>query len=212
MWKTLDPPPDRVGRGIDAVPLFLLRLFGHRQPVEMGWRRYATSLLAFNAALFVISFVVLVFFIVAGAFLLTQMGISIRAFQIAGGIVLFLVAIEMVRGEPFVKAANGEQGRLALAVYPLAIPKIAGPGSMLTVVLLTDDDRFNPLGQLATVGVLALVLAIQLAILLAASPIARLIGAAGASVISRVMGMLLAALAVSMVLSALADWLNIPKI
>ncbi len=59
MWKTLDPPPDRAGRGIDAVPMFLLRSFGHREPARMGWRRYAMSLLAFNAALFVISFGVL---------------------------------------------------------------------------------------------------------------------------------------------------------
>src|SRR5262249_21226847 len=59
MSKTLDPPPDCVGRGVDAVPIFLLRLFGHREPAEMGWRRYATSLLAFNAVLFVVSFAVL---------------------------------------------------------------------------------------------------------------------------------------------------------
>ncbi len=59
MSKVLDPPADRVGRGIDAAPVFLLRLFGHRRPAEMGWRHYAVSLLAFNAALFVISFGVL---------------------------------------------------------------------------------------------------------------------------------------------------------
>jgi potassium-transporting ATPase potassium-binding subunit len=59
MWRALDPPPDRVGRGVDAVPMFLLRLLGHREPAEMGWRRYAASLLAFNAALFVLSFAVL---------------------------------------------------------------------------------------------------------------------------------------------------------
>jgi K+-transporting ATPase ATPase A chain len=59
MSKALDPPADRVGRGIDAVPMFLLRIFGHRRPAEMGWRRYATSLLAFNAALFIVSFGVL---------------------------------------------------------------------------------------------------------------------------------------------------------
>ncbi len=53
------PPPSRVGKGIDAVPMFLLRLFGHRRPSEMGWKRYAVALLAFNAALFVLSFAVL---------------------------------------------------------------------------------------------------------------------------------------------------------
>jgi K+-transporting ATPase ATPase A chain len=59
MAKTLDPPPDRVGRGIDAVPMFLLRLFGHREPAAMGWRRYALALLAFNAVLFFLSFGIL---------------------------------------------------------------------------------------------------------------------------------------------------------
>jgi K+-transporting ATPase ATPase A chain len=59
MSRALDPPPDRVGRGLDAIPMFLLRLFGHREPVEMGWKRYALALLAFNAALFVLSFGVL---------------------------------------------------------------------------------------------------------------------------------------------------------
>ncbi len=166
--------------------------------------------LALDAVL--ISFVVLVFFVFAGAFLLEEMGISIRAFQISGGILLFLVALEMIRGESYTNAQVAKQGALALAVYPLAIPKIAGPGAMLTVVLLTDDDRFNLPGQMITVGVLAAVLGISFLILLAAGPISRLIGTAGVSVISRVMGMLLAALAVSMVLSAVGDWLNLPKL
>jgi multiple antibiotic resistance protein len=160
----------------------------------------------------VISFLVLVFFIFAGALLLDQMGISIRAFQISGGILLFLVALEMIRGETYTPAQLAKQGSMALAVYPLAIPKIAGPGSMLTVVLLTDDDRFNPLGQLTTVGMLAAVLVIAFLLLLTAGPISRVIGAAGVSVISRVMGMLLAALAVSMVLSAVGEWLSLPKL
>ncbi len=80
--------------------------------------------------------------------LLDEMGISIRAFQISGGILLFLVALEMIRSRSLTRRAGlAKQGDMALAVYPLAIPKIAGPGSMLTVVLLTDDDRFNPLGS-----------------------------------------------------------------
>ena len=56
MARVLDPPAERVGKGIDAVPLALLRLLGHREPAEMGWKQYAFALLAFNAALFVISF------------------------------------------------------------------------------------------------------------------------------------------------------------
>ena len=159
----------------------------------------------------VISFAVLVFFVLAGAFLLAQMGISIRAFQISGGILLFVIALDMIRGQTLTGHGKA-QGSMALAVYPLAIPKIAGPGAMLTVVLVTDDDRLNLAGQLTTVGVLALVLVVTLLILLAAVPISRLIGAAGVSVISRVMGMLLAAMAVALVLGAVGDWLNLPKL
>jgi multiple antibiotic resistance protein len=80
------------------------------------------------------------------------------------------------------------------------------------VVLLTDDDRYNLPGQLTTVAIIALLMVIQFVILLAAGPIARLIGTVGVSVVGRVMGMLLTALAVSLVLSALGDWLSLPKI
>jgi multiple antibiotic resistance protein len=187
---------------IGVLPVFL-SIAGSLDPREQ--RR-----LALDATL--ISFAVLVFFVFAGAFLLAQMGISIRAFQISGGILLFLVALEMLRGETYTPAQVAKQGALALAVYPLAIPKIAGPGAMLTVVLLTDDDRHNLVAQLMTVGVLALVLALTFVILLAAAPISRLIGSAGVSVVSRVMGMLLAALAVTLVLSALGDWLGLPRL
>jgi multiple antibiotic resistance protein len=167
--------------------------------------------LALNCVL--VALAVLIFFSLAGAFLLEQMGVPIRAFQIAGGIVLFLVALDAIRGEPArVDPRNAEQSELAFAVYPLGIPKIAGPGAMLTVILLTDDDRFNLAGQVTTIGVIVLVLAVQLLLLLAAGPILRLIGTTGAGVISRVMGMLLAALAVSLILGAVGDWLNLPQL
>ncbi len=82
-----------------------------------------------------ISFGVLLFFIFAGGFLLKEMGIPIRAFQIAGGIVLFLFAVDMVIGriDPPASVATEPQSLFARAVYPVAIPKIAGPGAMLTV-------------------------------------------------------------------------------
>jgi multiple antibiotic resistance protein len=159
-----------------------------------------------------IAFAVLVFFMIAGDFLLQQMGISTRAFQISGGIVLFLVALEMIRGEAHATVPNTADSHLALAVYPLAIPKIAAPGAILATILLAEDDRLNLIGTIATIGVLALVLAIQFAVLLASGPILRLIGTTGASVIGRIMGMLLAAFAVSMVLGAVAAWLNLPAL
>src|SRR5262249_23060150 len=138
----------------------------------------------------------LAFFVIGGNVLLRQVGISIRAFQIAGGIVLFLVALEMVRGRVSTSPDGGQESSTALAIYPLAFPLMAGPGAFITVILLTDDDRYNFLGQLATIGVIGLVLVIQFVVLLAAAPISRAFGIAGVSIIGRIMGLLLAALAV----------------
>src|SRR5262245_14871645 len=96
------------------------------------------------------AFALLVFFVVGGNFLLRRIGIAIRAFQIAGGIVIFLWGLEMVRGQLGGATNTTEESHRALALYPLAFPLIAGPGAFITVIVLTDDDRFNFLGQLAT--------------------------------------------------------------
>ena len=187
---------------IGALPVFLA--------VAGGFDGAAQRRIALIAVL--VSLAVLVFFIAAGGFLLEKMGISLRSFQIAGGIILFLVALDMVRGTSYAPSAAASDGATSLAIYPLAIPKIAGPGTMLTVVLLTDDHRFDVAQLSLTAAVLALVLAITLAALMVAGPISRVIGAAGASIISRVMGMILVALAVHTVLSAFGRWLNLPPL
>ena len=154
----------------------------------------------------------LIIFVLGGNFLLRNLGISIGAFQIAGGIVLFLVALDMIYGR-IAASADAQSGSWqSIAIYPLAFPIIAGPGSFITVIVLTDDDRFNFSGQLITIGVIAAVLTIQLLLLLGAAPISRTIGATGVSLIGRIMGMLLAALAVSMVLSAIGQWLGLPQL
>jgi multiple antibiotic resistance protein len=153
----------------------------------------------------------LVVFVLGGNFLLRHLGISIRAFQIAGGIVLFLVALDMIYGRVAAGTDGERDSWQSVAIYPLAFPMIAGPGSLITVIVLTDDDRFNFFGQLVTIGIIAAVLTIQLLLLLGATSISRTIGATGVSLISRIMGMLLAALAVSMVLSAIGQWLGLPQ-
>ena len=158
-----------------------------------------------------IAFVVLVFFLFAGGFLLKEMHVPIRAFQIAGGVVLFLVALDMIRGNDHSAGTDISTYGMKLAVYPIAIPKIAGPGAILAVTVLTDDDRFNLAEQMATAMTLALVLVVVFLMLLA-SPITWIIGATGARVIGRVMGMLLAALAVTLVLTAMGEWLSLPKL
>jgi multiple antibiotic resistance protein len=139
------------------------------------------------------------------------MGVSVRAFQIAGGIVLFTIALDMIRHDDHPADHAGGDG-MAVALYPIAIPKIAGPGAMLAVMLLIGDDRALSLEQLATVGVLALVMAITLIVLLLAMPLSRLIGHAGIGITERVMGFFLLALAVNTILTTLVEWLSLPRL
>jgi multiple antibiotic resistance protein len=150
---------------------------------------------------------VLVFFVVFGQLLLEGIGISLASFQIAGGIVLFLFALTMIFGEskPQGEIADAMRDPMAGAVFPLALPSIASPGAMLAVVALTDNARYSLAEQAVTVGLLAGVLAVTLGVLLAAAPLNRRLGEAGASVISRVMGLILASVAVDTVLRGLAD-------
>ena len=195
LWVVVDP--------LGSVSVFLAVTAG----LDPSVRRKAAILSI------LVAFVALLFFIVAGQVLLTAMGISLPSFQIAGGIVLFLFALQMVLGS--VAADPGQtkaSGGLDVAVFPLGIPSVAGPGAMLTVVLLTDNDRFDLVDQALTVAVLAIVLVLTLALFLLAEPVARLIGKSGANIISRVMGMVLAAVAVDMVLKALVGWLKLPQL
>lgn len=149
---------------------------------------------------------VLLFFVVFGQVLLEQIGISLASFQIAGGIVLFLFALTMIFGEgkPAAEVDAAAPDPMETAVFPLAMPSIASPGAMLAMVALTDNTRFSVAEQAVTVGLLAAVLAVALAVMLAAAPLNRRLGAGGAAVISRVMGMILAAVAVDTVLRGLA--------
>ena len=146
----------------------------------------------------VVAAAVLLFFLVAGEFILSAISIPLAAFQIAGGIVLFLFALTMIFGE----SKPEEEVRLAeshheTAIFPLAVPSLAGPGAMLAVVLLTESQRYTWYEQALTFGVLLIVLAIACLLMLAAGPIQKLIGNSGASVVSRVMGLILSAVAVA---------------
>lgn len=141
---------------------------------------------------------VLLAFLIGGQYLLELLGLRLGSFQVAGGIVLFLFALTMIFGDPKpereIEAA--ERDHLAGAVFPLAMPSIASPGAMLAIVILTDNHT-NPIeDQIITAGMLLLVLAFTLILLLLAGRIGRLMGTTGASVISRVMGIILATVAV----------------
>jgi multiple antibiotic resistance protein len=197
LWAMLDP--------ISHLPLFL----GATADLSRQEKRRAASL----AVLF--SYAILLFFGIAGQHLLQAMGISLVSFQIAGGIILLLFSVSMVLGQPLSSAKSPEEtaeGALGIAVYPLATPIIAGPGSMLAIIILTDNNRFTFSEQTATFGVLAVVLGLLLAIFLLGDVIVRTIGRGGTNVMRRVMGVILAALSVNLILSALTEWLKLPPI
>ena len=151
-----------------------------------------------------IAALVLVVFGIAGEFLLRAMGIGLPAFQVAGGILLFLLAADMVMARHSgLRATARERAEASdhdISVFPLAIPLIAGPGAMTTVVLLRGRAGDHPEALAAVFGALALALAVTLAAMLAASPLMRVLGQTGADVLSRVLGVVLAAFAAQIAL------------
>ncbi|MDE2166498.1 MAG: MarC family protein [Alphaproteobacteria bacterium] len=143
---------------------------------------------------------VLLAFVAIGQVVLAGLNIELHAFQIAAGLILLLMSLRMVLEE----AAHHESahGRHP-AVYPLAIPYLAGPKSIMTVLLLTDSDTYSLQNQLQIAGLVVLVLALTLGCLLGARWAHRLLRDTGVHIISRVMGLLLAALATQYILDAL---------
>jgi multiple antibiotic resistance protein len=146
------------------------------------------------------AFVVLVFFIVFFQLLLEAMHVPLSSFQLAGSIVLLVYGLHLVFDR--IKADDSfdidtTEGLFARSVYPLAIPGLAGPGSMMTVTLLTENYSRTMLQQLQTVGIVAICLAIVVLIYFAAQPINKVLGKGGLSLISRVMGLILSSIAVT---------------
>lgn len=192
LWTVIDP--------IGTIPVFL----AITAALDARERRR----IAFAAV--GVAGLVLLFFLIAGQFLLEGMGIPLSAFQIAGGVVLFIFALTMIFGEGKpVAELRLAAGNLQHVVYPLAIPSIASPGAMMAVVVLTDYHRFSIDHHLVTAGILAAVLFATLVLMLLATPIQRLIGNAGASIISRVMGLILASVATHNVLSGLEAYFGL---
>ena len=154
---------------------------------------------------------ILVLFTVVGDALLAALGISLAAFRIAGGILLFLLAIDMVLARDSglrsttVRETEEAATRQDISVFPLAIPLIAGPGAITSMLLLTGQgpDGFGTV--LTVLAIMAFVLSLTLLALLAAGRIMRLIGVTGSGVVSRVLGILLAALAVQFVIDGLRN-------
>lgn len=187
LFVTVDP--------IGTVPVFLV-VTGGLAPND--GRRVASR------AVLVAGFV-LVLFVCIGQILLQRLHIEMPSFQIAGGLILFFVAMSMLFGFSHGSSSTPHTPEHNPAIFPLAMPFIAGPGAILAAVVLTDNDRHNISEQSVTVVVLILVLAVQWIVLRLATPIQRWIGHGGTSVLSRVMGLILAAMSVETVVNGIRD-------
>lgn len=158
-----------------------------------------------------IATVILVLFALIGRPLLSSMGITLPALRTAGGILLMLIAIDMV----FARSSGGTSttdeeereaaGRRDISVFPIATPLIAGPGSMGAAILLMANADGDLARQAVVLGALLGILIVTFLALLLAARIQQLLGVTGMHVISRVMGVLLSALAVQFIFDGIAS-------
>ncbi|MEX2126558.1 MAG: MarC family protein [Woeseia sp.] len=184
---------------ISLVPLFAAVTAGDD---ETSRRRMALKAV-------IVSGVVLLLFAVGGAWFLRMMGISIDAFRIAGGIMLFLIALEMVFARESGTRTTSEEldesrKRADIAVFPLAFPFIAGPGALAIVLLTFGAARDDLLLSLGLFGVVVLVLAITYVLMRLTPLVMRGMGVTGANVVNRLSGVVLAALAVQFIVDGAA--------
>lgn len=152
---------------------------------------------------------ILLIFALIGDWLLTTLGITLPAFKIAGGMLLFLIAIDMVFArQSGGRSATGREQEEArhkedISVFPLAFPLIAGPGALTTILLMVGESHGNPLYFISMIGVLLVILLLTLVCLLMAGRLMKLLGETGANVMDRLFGVILAALAVQFVLDGI---------
>lgn len=152
---------------------------------------------------------VILAFAFAGDYLFHALGISISAFGIAGGALLFLLAINMVLVQRTgLSSTTLSEDREAaskddITVFPLAIPLLAGPGALTSILLLMNGIEGDLLAQAGLIGVVLVVMGLAAATLMSASQLLRLLGITGVNVIGRVFGIILAALAIQFILNGI---------
>jgi len=197
----------------DTVVKFLLAFFVVVEPITLvpvfaaltsdlsDVERHRTA----TKAVLVSAVICAVFALGGGAFL-RAMGISLSAFRIGGGILLFLIALDMVfaRGTAVrattAKEEDETRHRQDISVFPLAFPLITGPGAMATIILAFSEANLGFVEYVAQLLVIALVLLAALACMYLAGPAMRVMGVTGSNVVSRLSGVILAALAVQYVI------------
>jgi multiple antibiotic resistance protein len=180
---------------ISLVPLFAALTEGADEAFR---RRMALKAVLIAGAVFLL-------FAVGGAAFLRVMGISIEAFRIAGGVMLFLIALEMVFARESGTRSTSEEldenlKRADIAVFPLAFPFIAGPGALAIVLLTFGASRDDLALSGGLLGVVAVVLAITYVLMRLTPAVMRAMGVTGANVVNRLSGVVLAALAVQFII------------
>lgn len=188
---TLDPPA--------LAPIFL--------SVTRGMTQDERKRVALRASL--IAFAVMAFFAVAGDQTLRLLGVSLPAFRIAGGLLLFWIAFEMVferrnqRKSELAEVAITEDHIHNVAAFPLAIPLMAGPGAITAMLLLAGRTQGDPLSMALLIAVTAIMIGVCTIVFMLADPIARLLGTTGNVVLTRLLGVILAALAVQFLIDGI---------
>ena len=182
---------------IGTIPVFI--------SVTQGFGNIERKRVARRSVLFAAG--VLLFFIVVGELILSAINIPLSSFQVAGGIILFLFALTMIFGNGKPKEEiDMKEAKSDVAIFPLAVPSLASPGAMLVVVMLTENEKFSLWHQFQTTMVMLLVLGITWVLMLTSIRIIRYIGDSGASIISRVMGVILASIAVANVMEGIRQF------
>ncbi|MEL7538004.1 MAG: MarC family protein [Pseudomonadota bacterium] len=190
-------------------PITLVPIFGAlTRGAEPAFRRMmAVKSVTISAGIFV-------FFALVGQSLLDVLGISVDAFKIGGGLLLFMAALDMVFARPSglrsttVREQEEARYREDISVFPLAFPLIAGPGALATLFLLLIDIGRDPVQMALLLAVVFVVLMISLVMMLATAPIMRVLGFTGANVVSRLLGVVLVALAVQFVIDGIRNQLT----
>lgn len=183
---------------VGLVPVFVA-LVGDRS--EVAQRSTARRAILISAVL-------LAAFALIGGPLLAYLGISLAALQVAGGILLFRIAVDMVFAQYRRETTEEEvesQTREDVSVFPLAIPLIAGPGALASLLVLTSEAHGDPVDMGLILAMAGLVLLVAWGLLRVSGRVATLLGRTGVNVITRILGVILAALAVQLVANGLQE-------
>lgn len=158
----------------------------------------------------IVAFFILLFFIIGGQIILEGMKVSLDAFQISGGVILFLFALTMIFGEGKPQSEKDSiKDYKHVTIFPVAIPSIASPGAIMAVVLMTDNHLYTIQEQIFTTSMVAVVVALTMVLLLGANVIQKKVGEYGITVISKIMGLILASYAVQSVLVGLKGFFQV---